>query len=162
MCSDTEEAAFNSAYMKFWKKVWASCSVTKRYLWMEGQLRQIGECCHTVWRSNYEVVKTEQDLTLNEDHSSFEVNKMTVQTDQLLWTKEATNAKNINSRGHEAEVYERKKTLVQLLKQFHAHFYWLYEKSMTCTMVSLQGLSLGKAFSYPNISTGMGLKSFCP
>ena len=52
--------------------------------------------------------------------------------------------------------------MVQLLKQFHACFYWLYEKCMTCAMVGLQGLHLGDTLRHPNISTGMGLKLFCP
>ena len=33
---------------------------------------------------------------------------------------------------------------------------------MTCSMVSLQGLYLGDAFRHPNVSTSVGLKSFCP
>ena len=32
MCSDTKEAAINSACKKFWKKVWASCSITKGFV----------------------------------------------------------------------------------------------------------------------------------
>ena len=57
---------------------------------------------------------------------------------------------------HEAEVNGRKKTLVQSLKQFHAHYYWQYKKSMTHTMVSLQGHHLGDAFRHPSISSGIG------
>ena len=90
-------------------------------------------------------------------HSSFEVNKMMVQTDQLPWIKEATSAKNIHSREHEAEVHWKKKIQVQYLKQYHAHYYQLYKKNMTHTMVSLQGLHLGKAFRCLNISASVGL-----
>ena len=116
---------------------------------------------HTVWGSNYEVIKTEWDLTLKEDHSSFELNKMIVRTDQLLQINEATHVW-ILPHEPEAEVHRRKKTLVQSLKQFHAHFYQLYEKGMTHTMVSLQGLHSGNAFRCPNVSTDVGLHSFCP
>ena len=56
----------------------------------------------------------------------------------------------------------RKKTLVQSLKQYHAHFYQLYEKGMTCAMASLQGLHVGDVFRCPNVSASVGLKSFCP
>ena len=59
-------------------------------------------------------------------------------------------------------VQGRKTTLVQSLKQYHAHFYWLYQKGTTCAMVILQGLHLGNAFRCPNVSVSMGLKSFCP
>ena len=60
------------------------------------------------------------------------------------------------------KVNGRKKTLVQSLKQFHSHYYQLYQKGMTHTMVSLQGLYSGDALRCPNISAGVGLKSFCP
>ena len=96
----------------------------------------------------------------NEDNCSFEVNKMTVQTDQLLCIKKATNVKNIYPEEH--EVKGRKKALVQSLKQFHTHFYWLYEKGMTGAMVGLQGLHLGNVIRCPNISAGVELKSFWP
>ena len=162
MCSDTEEATVKSAHNTFHKTVWPSCRLTKQDLWKEAQLEKIGDSCQTVWGSDYKVVKTEQDCTLNENHSSFEMNKIMVWTDQLLQIKYVTNTKNIHPRKYEAEVYGRKKTLLQSLKQFHTHFYQLYKKSTTCTMVSLQGLHLGKAFRCPNISASVGLKLFCP
>ena len=59
-------------------------------------------------------------------------------------------------------VQGRKKTLVQSLKQYHAHFYLLYEKGMTSGVVSLQGWHSGNAFRHPNVSASVGLKSFCP
>ena len=156
MFSDTEEAVINSTHKKFWKKVWVSCSIAKGCLWYE-----IGDNCHTAWGTDHEVIKTEWDLTLMEDCSSFEVNKMTTRTNQLLWIKEATSSK-IHPCELEAEVYGRKKTLVQLLNQFHAHFYQLYKKGKTPAMVILQGLHLGNTFRCPNVSASMGLKSFCP
>ena len=51
---------------------------------------------------------------------------------------------------------------MQSLKQFHAHFYQLYEKGMTQAMVSLKGLHMSDTFRCPNASVSMGLKSFCP
>ena len=51
---------------------------------------------------------------------------------------------------------------MQLLKQFHACFYCLYEKGMTHTMVALQGLHMGDALKCRNISVGVWQKSFCP
>ena len=83
---------------------------------------------------------------------------MTVQTNKLLHIKEATDVNNIYPWEHEAKVQGRKKTLVQLLKQFHACFYWLYKKGINCAMVSLQGLHLGDALRCPNISASLGLK----
>ena len=70
--------------------------------------------------------------------------------------------RNIFPHEHEAEVHWKKKTMVQSLKQFHAHYYWLYEKDMTHVIVSLQGLYSGDTFRCPNISAIVGLKSFCP
>ena len=80
---------------------------------------------------------------------------------QLLQIKEVANAKNIYPQEHNVKVHD-KKTLVQSMKQFHACCYWLYEKSMACAMVGLQGLHSDEAFRHPNISGSVGLKSFCP
>ena len=70
--------------------------------------------------------------------------------------------RNIYPQEHETDINRRKKALVQSLKQFHAHFYWLYKEGMTCAMVSLQGLHLGDALKCLCISASMGLKLFCP
>ena len=48
------------------------------------------------------------------------------------------------------------------LKQYHACYYWLYEKGTTRAMVGLQGLHLSDVFRHSNISSSVGLKSFCP
>ena len=91
-CSDTEVASVKSAHKKFHKKVLASCRLAR---WGLLKIAQIGKCHQTVWGSDYGVVNTEQELALNEDYDSFEVNKMMLQTNQLLCIKEATNMKNI-------------------------------------------------------------------
>ena len=83
-CSDTKEATMNSAHNKFWKKVLASCSITKGCLWSEAQLKWIGESHQAVWESDYEVIKMEWDLALKEDCHSFEINKVMDPTEQLL------------------------------------------------------------------------------
>ena len=82
----------------------------------------IGSSHQVVWGSDYEAIRTEWHLTLNKDYSSFDVGRMMVQTDQLLWIKEAANVKNIYPQEHEADVHW-KKTLVQSLKQLHACYY---------------------------------------
>ena len=125
-CSDTEEAIVKSTCKKFQKKTWVSCSPTKQGLWRDAQLEQIGSSHQAVLGCNYEAIRTEQDLTLDEDDSSFKVSRMMVWTNQLLWIKEATNVKNIYPHEHKAEVHGRRKILVQSLKQFHAHYYQLY------------------------------------
>ena len=55
---------------------------------------------------------------------------MTVRTDQLLQIAEAAGSK-IYTRELEAETHGRAKTLVLLLKQYHAHYYQFYEKGTT-------------------------------
>ena len=84
---------------------------------------QIGTSHQAVWGSDYEAIKTEWDLPLSKDHSFFDVSRMTVQTDQLLWIKEVANVKNIYPWGQEANIHGKKKTLLQSLKQFHACYY---------------------------------------
>ena len=108
MCSDTEEAAVNTTHKKFKKKVQASCSIAKSCLWSEAQLKQIGDSHQAVWGSDHEIIQTEWELALEEDCTSFEVNKMMVRTDQLLWIKEATHSK-ILPQESEAEVHGWKK-----------------------------------------------------
>ena len=92
-CSDTEEAAVKSSHKNFCKKVQASCRLARWGLWKVAQMAQISKCHQTAWGSDYRVVKTEWELALNEDYSSFKVNKIVVQTNQLLCIKEATDAK---------------------------------------------------------------------
>ena len=111
--------------------------------------------------SNHEIIYTEQELALKEDYTSFEVNKMTFRTNQLLQIKEATHSKK-HTWESDAEVHDWKKTLMLSLKQFHICFYQLYEKGMTWNMVGLQGLHMGDAFRCPSVPVSMGLKSFCP
>ena len=154
-CSDTEEAAINSTCKWFWKKVQASCNIVKVCLWSEAQMKWIGDSCHAVWRVTMK--SSRQQLTLEEDCNSFEVNKMMVRTDQLLQIKEVTHLK-IHPCESKAGVQGRKKTLVQSLKEFHAHFYWLYKKAM----VSLQGLHLGNAFRLPNCFCQHGVEVILP
>ena len=66
-------------------------------------------------------------MTLVEDCNSFKIQKMMIRTDQLLHIVEATGSK-IHTRVSEAETHGRAKTLVLLLKQYSAHYYWFYKK----------------------------------
>ena len=59
-------------------------------------------------------------------------------------------------------VWGHMKALILSLKQYHAHYYWLYQKGMTRAMVGLQGLHLGNTFRFSNVSSSVGRKSFCP
>ena len=115
-----------------------------------------------MWGSDYQAIKTDWDLTLDRDPSSFKVSGMMVCTDQLLQIKATTNTRNIYPQEHEADINQWKKGLVQSLKEFHACYYQLYEKGMTHAMVGLQSLHLGNTLKHPSISAGVGLKLFCP
>ena len=161
-CSDTEDATVNSACKKFHQKVWAFCSPTKQGLWKDAQLEKIRNNHKNVRGSDYEAIKTEQDLTLDRDPSSFEVGGMMVPIDELIWIKAATSARNIYPLEYKTNVNGRMKALVQSLKQFHTCYYQLYEKGLTHAMVGMQGLNLCNAPKCPSISVGVGLKSFFP
>ena len=140
---------------RFQKKVQTSWSIARGSLWSEAQLKWIKYSHQVIWESDYEIIWTEWEITLKEEHTSFEVNK--VRINQLLQIKEATHSK-IHTQESEAEVNGLRKTLMQSLKQFPACFYWLYEKGMTQAMVSLQGLHMSDTFRCSNISANMGLK----
>ena len=86
---------------------------------------------------------------------------MMVRTDQLLLITKATGCK-IYTRELEAETHGRAKTLVLLLKQYHAHYYKFYEKGTTRAMVGLQELHTSDTFQCSNVSASVGLKLFCP
>ena len=102
----------------------------------------------------------EQMSTL-EDHNSFQMCKMTVKMDQLLCIAEA-NASKVYTQDLEAEANGWAKALLLILKQYHAHYYWLYKKGTVMAMVGLQGLHPGDGFRCSNVSSSVGLKLFCP
>ena len=74
-CSVTYEVSISTACKKYRKRVWASCRLSKRSLWMEAQLKRINDSCQDMWGQNYESVRTEKICTLAEDCNSFEIQK---------------------------------------------------------------------------------------
>ena len=158
-CSDTDEVSVQTACKKYWKRVQASCRLSKGSLWMEAQLKRISDSCQDVWGHNHKSIRTEQDHTLVEDCNSSEMWKMMVRTDQLLCIAEATGYK-IYTRDLEAGAHGRSKTQVLLLKQYH--YYQYHERGITRAMVGLQGLRLSDTFWHSNVSASVGLKLFCP
>ena len=77
--------------------------------------KRINDSHQNVWGHDHESVRTEWKHTLSEDHNSFEMQKMTVRTDQLLCIAEATGSK-IYTREPVATYHGRVKTLVFSLK----------------------------------------------
>ena len=75
-----------------------------------------------MWEYDHESLRTEQKCALVEDCNSFEMWKMMDRTDQLLCIIEATGSK-IYTRELVAKTNGRARTLVLLLKQYHAHYY---------------------------------------
>ena len=80
-----------------------------------------------MWGHNHESVQTELDCALAEDHNSFEMCRMMVRTDQLLCIAVATDSQ-IYTRDSKVKAHGQAETLVLLLKQYHAHYYHLYER----------------------------------
>ena len=160
-CSDTNEVNFRIAQKKYRKRVQASCSQGKGGLSYEAQLKWIGNSHHALWEHDHEIIRMEWDCALGEDCSSFELHKMMVRTDQLLLITEATNTK-VYTCESEARAHGQMKSMVLSLKQYHACVYWLYEKGITRALVGLQGLHSGETFKCSNVSSSVGLKSFCP
>ena len=91
-----------------------------------------------MWGYNHENIQIEWECTLVEDHNSFEMCSMMVRTDQLLHIVVATDSQ-IYTRDSKAEAHGQAKTLLLLLKQYHAHYYSFYEKGKTRAMVGFQG-----------------------
>ena len=92
---------------------------------METQQKRINDSHHDMWGNDHKIIRTEWKCTLAEDHTSFEMWKMTTRTDQLFCITEATGSK-IYTRESEAETYGKPKALVLSLKQYHTHYYRFY------------------------------------
>ena len=86
---------------------------------------------------------------------------MMIRTDQLVCIAKATGSR-IYARESETGNHGSAKALVLSLKQFHVHFYRLYENRTTMAMVGLKGLLSSDTFWHLNMSASVGLKSFCP
>ena len=148
-------------HMHHTEKDKASCKLSKGSDWTEDQLKWISDCCHDVWGHDLAIVRSEWKCNLAEDTHSFEMWKMTVRTDQLLHTVEATGSK-VHQWEVEAGTDGRTKKLVQLLKQCHTQVYHFYKKGSTRPMIGLHGLHSNNAFQHSNMAASIGLKSFCP
>ena len=159
-CLDADDISIRTAWKKYKKRLSASCKPSKGSDWTETQIERIGDSHQNIWGHDHKILRAEWKCALVEDCTSFEMGRMTVRTDQLLCIAEATGSKIYTSK---SEVWSCSpaKALVLSLKQFHAHFYRLYEKATTRAMVGLQGLHSSNAFWHPNVSTSMDLKSFC-
>ena len=108
---------------------------------METQMKRIMNSHQDIWGNAQKIVRMEWKHGLAEDYTSFEMRRMKTRTDQLLHIAEATGSK-IYTRESEARTRGPAKALVLSLKQFHAHFYRIYEKGTTKAMVGLQVLTL--------------------
>ena len=139
-CSDTKEVAINSAHIKFWKKVGASCSITKGCLWSEAQLKGIGDSHQAVWENDCDIIKTEQELAVKEDHHSFEINDIQDQTTAL---NQRINALENPPHELEAGVQGRKKTPVQSLKQYPCILLPTVQKGHNRSHGQLAGIAFG-------------------
>ena len=115
VCLNTDKVTIRISQKKQRKRVQASCSLGKGGLWSEAQLKWIGNSCQAMWGHDHEISRTEEDCTLEEDHSSFEMHKTVVRTDQLLHIAEATNSK-VFAWKSEAKAHGQMKALVLSLK----------------------------------------------
>ena len=159
-CSDTDDVSI-STQKKYRKRVRASCKLSKGSDWTETQIEKNWVSHQEIWGHDHKIIRTELIHALAEDHTSFGIRRMTARTDQLLCIAKATGSK-IYTRESEVGTHGQAKALVLSLKQFHAHFYRLYEKRTTRAMVGLQGLHSSDAFWHPNVLASMNLHSFCP
>ena len=127
-CLDTDKVSVQTANKRYQEEgTWASCRLSKGSIWTKAQLKRISDSHQDMWGHDHKSIRREWDHTLVGDHNSFEMQKMMVRTDQLPHITKATCSK-IYTRDSEAETHGRAKTLVLLLKQYHAHYYQFYEK----------------------------------
>ena len=134
--------------------MWASCKLSKSNLWRETQRKMVNNGHQDIWGNDHKIIRTEQKCTLVEDCTSFEMQRMTTRTDQLLHKAETTGSK-IYTRKSEVETCGQAKALVLSLKQYHIHYCRFYKKGTTRAMVGLQGLHKSNTFQHLNISAGV-------
>ena len=82
---------------------------------------------------DHKIIRAKQKHSLADDCTSLKVRQMATRTDQLIHIAESTSSK-IYTRESEVEAQGSAKALVLSLKQFHAHYYRLYEKGTTRAM----------------------------
>ena len=162
-CSDTDDMSIWTTWKRYRKRVRVSCKLIKGSNWTEAQMKRIrrqSSGSHMgPWPGHHQVRA--------EMHSSWRL--------RLLWDVEDDSqdltscsassrplAQKSTSGGPEAETDGRAKKLVQSLKQYHAQFYYFYEKGSTRAMIGLQGLHSNDMFWCSTVAASMGLKSFCP
>ena len=58
-CSDMEKLAIRKAQKRFWKRVWASCSIVRGSLSLKAQVKQIKDIHQAIWDSDLKIVRTE-------------------------------------------------------------------------------------------------------
>ena len=123
------------------------------------------------WKGSVTVTRTCGDKTIRalEQYRIVLLWKTTPLSRCKKWQLGLTNSPHcqgywleIYTRHSVPEAHGRAKTLVLLLKQYHAHYYWFYERGMTRAIVALQRLHSSNAFWPSNVSASVGLKSFCP
>ena len=148
-------------HKKYRKRIRASCKLSKGMDWTDVQLKRIEGGHQDVWGHNHEIIRVKQNCTLMDDHTYFEMRWIATRTGQLIHIAKATGSK-IYTRESEAQTQGLPKALVLSLKQFHAHYYRLYEKGTTRAMVGLQGLHSSDAFWHLNMLASVGPKSFSP
>ena len=114
-CLDTDEVTVKNAHKKYRKRGEASCSLDKENLWSEVQLKWISNSHQALWAHDKEVIGTEWDHALEEEHNFFEIHKMMLRMDQLPHIAEATNSK-VYTNESEAEAHGWEKTLTIVIK----------------------------------------------
>ena len=126
-CCDTDDVSVQTAQKKYRKRLRASCKLSKGSDWTETQMKRIGDSHQDIWGHDHKIIRTEWKTHSSREHTSFEMKRMTTRTDQLVRIARATGCK-IYTRESEVETCGLTKALVLSLKQFHAHFYRVYEK----------------------------------
>ena len=112
-------------------------------------MKRIRDSHQDVWGHDHKIIRTEQKCALSEDCTSFEMRRMTTRPNQLLHIAEAMGSK-IYTREPEVETHAPAKALVLSCKQFHAHYYRLYEKGTTRAIMGIQGLYMSNTFWHLN------------
>ena len=115
-----------------------------------------------VWGRDFGSVQTEWKFALNEDYSSFEVNKMTVWTEPLIPIKEATGVKkSIFGSLRPRSKGRRRPCCSHWNSSMHVSISCMRRAQPMPWLVYIGSIQ-ANPLQQPNISTGVELKSFCP
>ena len=128
--SDTDDVSIWTACKKYRKSSKsASCKLSKGSDWMETQMKRIRDSHQNIWGHDHKIVRIRAEMHSSRGlHFLWNENDMMTRTDSAALYSWSYRLQSLYQGSQRLGLSGPVKALVLSLKQFHAHFYRLYEK----------------------------------